>query len=156
MLHWTWKNFDQLSLEQLYDAIHLRQQVFVVEQQCLYPDADGFDPACLHVLGYDDAGALMAYARILPPGVRYEEPSIGRVIVAEQLRGKGIGEILMRQALLRAAALYPGAPVRISAQARLERFYRRLGFVSVGELYDDVGIPHIDMLTSEHVENTVP
>jgi ElaA protein len=155
MLHWTWKNFDQLSLEQLYDAIHLRQQVFVVEQQCLYPDADGFDPACLHVLGYDDAGALMAYARILPPGVRYEEPSIGRVIVAEQLRGKGIGEILMRQALLRAAALYPGAPVRISAQARLERFYRRLGFVSVGELYDDVGIPHIDMLTSEHVENTV-
>lgn len=146
MLHWIWKTFDQLSLEQLYDAIHLRQQVFVIEQECLYLDADGFDPACLHGLGYDDQGALMAYARILPPGVRYAEPSIGRVIVAEQLRGKGIGEALMKQALARSAALYPDMSVRISAQARLERFYQRLGFLTVSDLYDDTGIPHVDML----------
>lgn len=146
MLHWIWKTFDQLSLEQLYDAIHLRQQVFVIEQECLYLDADGFDPACLHGLGYDNQGALVAYARVLPPGVRYAEPSIGRVIVAEPLRGKGIGEALMKQALARTAALYPGMPVRISAQARLERFYQRLGFASVGDLYDDTGIAHVDML----------
>lgn len=151
MLHWLWKTFDQLSLEQLYDAIHLRQQVFVIEQECLYLDADGFDPACLHGLGYDDHGALVAYARVLPPGVRYAEPSIGRVIVAEQLRGQGIGEALMKQAMARTAALHPDMPIRISAQARLERFYQRLGFVSVGDLYDDTGIPHLDMLAPADV-----
>ncbi|MBO9537227.1 GNAT family N-acetyltransferase [Herbaspirillum sp.] len=152
MLHWIWKTFDQLSLEQLYDAIRLRQQVFVIEQECLYPDADGFDPACLHGLGYDNEGALMAYARVLPPGVRYAEPSIGRLIVAEQLRGKGAGEALMKQAMARTTALYPGMPMRISAQARLERFYRRLGFISVGDLYDDTGIPHVDMLAPADVQ----
>nr|WP_198979846.1 GNAT family N-acetyltransferase [Herbaspirillum sp. ASV7] len=155
MLHWLWKTFDELSLEQLYDAIHLRQQVFVIEQECLYLDADGFDPACLHGLGYDDQGTLAAYARILPPGVRYAEPSIGRVIVSLPLRGKGLGEALMKQALARSAALYPGMAIRISAQARLERFYRRLGFVSVGDLYDDTGIAHVDMLAPADVPTPV-
>lgn len=147
MLHWTWKTFDQLSLRQLYDAIHLRQKVFVIEQACLYLDADGFDPTSRHALGYDKHGTLVAYARLLPPGVRYAEPSIGRVIVAEHLRGQGLGEEVMKQALALAAELYPRSPVRISAQARLEEFYQRLGFHREGALYDDVGIPHVDMLT---------
>jgi ElaA protein len=156
MPQWIWKTFHQLSLEQLYAVIHLRQQVFVIEQQCLYPDADGFDAASMHCLGYDQQGVLVAYARILPPGVRYAEPSIGRVIVAGQLRARGIGEELMKQTLLQAAALYPDASVRISAQARLERFYRKLGFTRVGELYDDVGIAHIDMLTAKHAGKRLP
>lgn len=146
MMHWHWQPFHRLSLAQLYDAINLRQRVFVIEQNCLYLDADGLDPSCWHGLGYDENGTLLACARIVPPKLRYSEPSIGRVIVCEQCRGKGIGQTLMQQAIAQTSDLYPGLPIRISAQAHLEVFYRTLGFTAVGELYDDTGIPHIDML----------
>ncbi|PUA18707.1 GNAT family N-acetyltransferase [Glaciimonas sp. PCH181] len=146
MMHWYWQPFHRLSLEQLYDALNLRQRVFVIEQNCLYLDADGLDQSCWHGLGYDDNGTLQAYARIVPPKLRYPEPSIGRVIVSEQSRGKGVGQTLMQQAIAQTSDLYPGLPIRISAQAQLEVFYGTLGFATVGELYDDTGIPHIDML----------
>ena len=146
MLDWNWQPFRCLGIDQLYETMTLRQQVFVIEQACLYLDADGFDMQAVHGLGRLRDGGLAAYARILPPGSRYREPSIGRVLVAPALRGEGHGYDLMRRAIEETARLYPGHTIRISAQAHLERFYRGLGFSPAGTLYDDAGIPHIDMV----------
>lgn len=145
MLNWTWQPFHKLSLDQLYEAMMLRQRIFVIEQTCLYLDADGFDSQCRHGLGYSQKGALVAYARIVPPGSRYPEPSIGRVVIVPELRGNGTGYDLMQRAIDETVSLFPELPIRISAQAHLERFYRQLGFEPAGPLYDDAGIPHIDM-----------
>ncbi|GIZ51974.1 GNAT family N-acetyltransferase [Noviherbaspirillum aridicola] len=147
MLDWTWLPFHALTPEQLYDAMMLRQRVFVIEQRCLYPDADGLDPACRHGLAYSPSGTLHAYARILQPGVRHPEPSIGRVVVVPELRGRGLGRDLMQAAMREAMRLFPGQPLRISAQAHLRDFYRQFGFEPSGPVYDDAGIPHVDMFS---------
>lgn len=124
--------------------MRLRQLVFSVEQDCAYLDADGADLDAHHVLGFEGS-ELVAYARILKPGTRYEQGSIGRVITAAEIRGKGFGRELMMLALEHCARLYPGAAVRISAQARLEKFYQSLGFVSDGAPYAEDNIPHLAM-----------
>lgn len=132
--------FEQLSPRRLHEVFRLRAAVFVVEQACLYEDIDGLDPAAEHVLFEDDEG-LAGYARILPAGTRFPEPSIGRVVVAPRVRGKGLGRRLMEAAIARAEA--HGA-LALSAQAHLEAFYASLGFVA-GERYDEDGIPHVAM-----------
>jgi ElaA protein len=139
----TWREhaFDELSVGELYALLALRQRVFVVEQACPYLDADGADAVSRH-LWAEDADALRAYCRIVPPGVKFAEVSIGRVITAPEARGTGLGKELMHRAL---AACGP-VSVRIGAQAYLERFYAELGFERVSEPYLDDGIPHIDML----------
>ena len=142
----VWRHFSQLSVDALYAVLAMRQRVFVIEQKCLYLDADGVDPQCWHGLACSDAGVLRAYARIVPPGVCHAQASIGRVLVDAPYRGGGAGWALMASAMQQAARLYPGQPVRISAQLRLERFYCLLGFVPSGQPYDDAGIAHIDML----------
>lgn len=148
MMAWRWLPFQELSTAQLYAAMQLRQRVFVIEQSCLFLDADGIDQDAWHGLGYLPDGELGAYARIVPPGKAFHLPSIGRVVTAPELRGKSAGHELMRQAMMQVARLFPGQDVKIGAQAHLQRFYARFGFAPVGELYDEDGIAHIHMIAA--------
>ena len=123
---WQWARFGELTVGDLYAVVRLREAVFIVEQNCPYPDADGRDPNAWHLLGWVQGPAqreLVAYARIFEPGVRYDESSIGRVVSAPHVRGTGIGKALMAEALRRIESLAPGQPVKIAAQRRLEDFY---------------------------------
>ena len=146
-MNWHWCRFEDLGVHDLYDALALRLRVFVLEQGP-YQDADGIDPHAWHLLGRESGGALIAYLRVVDPGRKYEEPSIGRVVVAPEARGRALGRALMQEGIARCRAAWPGRGIRISAQARLERFYRSLGFELVGAEYLEDGIPHIEMLRS--------
>jgi len=146
---WQWSRFGELTPDDLYAAVRLREEVFIVEQECVYRDADGRDPVAWHLLGWADSPSgrtLVAYARIFEPGVRYTEASIGRVVTAPQARGTGLGKALMAEALRRLDGLAPGQPVKIAAQRRLEKFYLDLGFKTISAPYEEDGIIHVDML----------
>lgn len=140
-MDWHCKPFDELTLLELYAITELRERVFIVEQKCPYVDADGVDPASRH-LWAAVAASIKAYLRIVPAGVKFREISIGRVITAPDARGTGLGRELMRRGI----AACGKVPIRIGAQAHLERFYNELGFVRASEVYDEDGIPHIEML----------
>lgn len=142
----TWLPFSSLSARQVHDVLQLRQRVFVVEQKCAYLDADGLDPKCWHGLGVLPDGTLVATARLVPPGLAYPEPAIGRVVSNPDFRRHGFGRQLMTEAITETRRLYPGQPIRIGAQRYLERFYGALGFVAFGEPYLEDGIPHVYML----------
>lgn len=143
---WTWARFEQLRLDDLYDALALRCRVFVLEQGP-YLDPDGLDRHCWHLLGRDPAsGALHAYARIVDAGRKFDEPSLGRVITSPETRGSGLGRALVAEALRRLDVESPKAANRISAQAHLERFYAGHGYRRVGEPYLEDNIPHLEML----------
>jgi ElaA protein len=145
-LHWAFLRFSELGVDNLYDLLALRSEVFVIEQACVFQDMDGADRASFHLLGRDGAGALQAYLRVVDAGVKYAEPSIGRVITAAASRGTGLGQRLMAEGLARSAAVWPGRAIRIGAQSRLENFYAGLGFVRAGADYIEDGIPHTEML----------
>ncbi len=132
MIEWTCKKFTDLSPSELYEIMKLRAAVFVVEQKCAYQDADGKDSNAHHVMGYDEQKSLIAYSRILPAGVSYNEPSIGRVVSATNYRGKGIGKELMKETMRALKTMYGNVPVRISAQCYLLKFYTDLNFKIVG------------------------
>ncbi|MDP6907903.1 MAG: GNAT family N-acetyltransferase [Flavobacteriales bacterium] len=144
-LRWEWKSFGQLSSDQLYTILTVRQEVFVLEQSCLYLDADGKDRKSFHLMGYD-GDALVAYARIVEPGISYPEVSIGRILSSQKVRGKGSGKELMHKALERIAKEYGDVPVRISAQSYLKDFYQQFGFEPTGKEYLEDEIPHMEML----------
>jgi ElaA protein len=144
-MHWTWTRFEELGVQGLYEILALRCRVFILEQGP-YLDPDGRDLHCWHLQGRDDAGELQTYLRAVDPGIRYAEPSIGRVVTAPELRGTGRGRRLMHEGLVRCAAQWPGQAVRISAQARLRDFYAGLGFEPVGDEYLEDAIPHLEML----------
>ena len=146
MTGWRFAHFDELSAREVHDILQARSAVFVVEQACLFQDMDGADVAGWHLFARADDGTIAAYCRLLPAGRAFAEPSIGRVITAEKVRGTGLGRALMQEALRRAAALWPGAALRIGAQQHLEGFYRSLGFVADSEPYDEDGIPHVEMV----------
>lgn len=146
MIAWQWYTFNELTTDLLYRAMTLRQRVFAVEQNCAYLDADGFDRQSHHLLGMNEAGDLIAYLRLVQPGYKYEELSIGRVISAPEVRGQGVGRELMRTGIAGVERMFPGQPVRISAQAHLQKFYEECGFHAVSGLYLEDGIPHIEML----------
>lgn len=146
---WQWSRFSELTPEDLYAVVRLREAVFIVEQNCPYPDADGRDPNAWHLLGWvqgSNRRSLVAYARLFEPGVRYDEGSIGRVVTAPEVRGTGVGKALMAEALRRIESLAPGQPIKIAAQRRLEDFYLGLGFRTVSAPYEEDGIIHVDML----------
>lgn len=145
-LNWRWSRFEDLGVDDLYDALALRSRVFVVEQNCVFLDADGYDRQSWHLLGRDAAGALQALLRAVDPGLKCAEPSIGRVITAPPYRGTGAGHRLITEGLARCAQVWPGQAVRIGAQSRLESFYASHGFVTVGVPYIEDGIPHLEML----------
>lgn len=145
MIHWHWLRWDDLRLDDLYDALALRCRVFILEQGP-YLDPDGIDRQCWHLLGRDDAGVLQAYLRVVDPGLKYAEPSIGRVISSAERRGTGLGRALVAEGVTRCLAAWPGQGIRISAQAHLERFYAGFGFEPVGEPYLEDDTPHLEML----------
>ncbi len=144
-MNWTWHGFDGFDIHALYDALALRCRVFIGEQGP-YQDPDGIDQRSWHLLGRDAGGALVAYLRVVEPGIKYAEPSIGRVITAPEVRGSGAGKLLMREGIACARSVWPGCAIRISAQARLRRFYEELGFSAVGDEYLEDDIPHLEML----------
>ena len=146
-LAWTWQRFADLGVDTLYEVLALRARVFILEQGP-YLDPDSADKQSWHLLGHDVAGALLASLRVVDPGVKYPEPSIGRVVTALEARGNGTGHALMQEGLARCHAAWPGRAVRISAQAHLQRFYGGLGFLAVSDEYLEDDIPHIEMLWS--------
>ncbi len=141
------KHFSELSAAELYEVLKLRVNVFVVEQTCPYPECDDKDQQAYHLMGYS-ANELMAYARILAPGVSYPTASIGRVVVKAEYRLYKKGYELMRLAINKTCQLYDINEITISAQHRLEKFYCNLGFKSKGGIYLEDDIPHIKMLFS--------
>lgn len=143
-IDWRCARFDALTPREL-QRIHIaRQQVFVVEQGCAFQDADLVDESSTHVWA-SARGELLAYARIVDPGLKCAEPSIGRVLTTPAARGSGLGRELLRRAVDHCGAAHPRQDIVISAQHRLERFYREAGFASVGEPYLEDGQPHIEM-----------
>ena len=144
---WRWCRFAELSVFDLQAIYMARQQVFVIEQACAYLDADGFDEASWHLAAWSPGHKVpLAYARVVHPGQKYAEPSIGRVITTAAARGSGLGRELMRRAIACCTEAFPGQGIRISAQTRLEPFYAGLGFVAVGPPYLEDGIPHTEMV----------
>ena len=142
---WTWTRFEALSVRDLYDLLALRNQVFVVEQTCVFPDTDYCDQSAWHLLGRDADGQLVAYLRGIDAGIKYREPSLGRVVTAERVRGHGLGRALMEEGIRRGRALWPRRDIVIGAQQRLAAFYTSLGFIVEGETYLEDGIDHIRM-----------
>jgi ElaA protein len=142
------KKFEDLTVQELYDIMVLRQEVFVVEQDCPYLDADGRDTLGWHAMlidGPDDQ--IMAYTRLLGPGVSYEKySSIGRVVSSQKGRGKGYGKAIMDESVSKLISLYPDHSIKISAQSYLLKFYTEFGFVKTGEEYLEDGIPHMGMI----------
>ncbi|OIQ27243.1 MAG: GNAT family N-acetyltransferase [Bacteroidetes bacterium MedPE-SWsnd-G2] len=141
------KPFDALSIEELYQILQLRSEVFVVEQDCVYQDMDGKDKDALHVIGYKN-NKLVAYTRIFEPGYYFEYSSIGRVVVDKNERTHGYGYDIMNASIKAIKNTYNTSKIKISAQVYLKRFYNNLEFFEVGEGYLEDGIPHIGMIRS--------
>lgn len=149
MIEWQWLAFEQIPVADLYQVLHHRQQVFMLEQKCLYPDIDNHDQGAHHLMAWqtvDGQRQLAAYLRCIAPGVKYPEMSLGRVLTTQAARGGGIGRLLLAEGIARAEALHPGHGFRIGAQHHLEQFYGGFGFQTVTEPYDEDGIMHIDMV----------
>ncbi|MEE8307314.1 MAG: GNAT family N-acetyltransferase [Gammaproteobacteria bacterium] len=149
-VEWQWSCFDELTTHDLYEVLKLRQAVFVVEQDCAYQDVDDVDQSAWHLLGWQRPQKpnreLVAYLRLVFPGIKYPEPSIGRVLTAASARRRGLGMRLTQEALVQATREYPGQSLRISAQQYLADFYKEVGFQIVSEPYDEDGIPHVEMV----------
>ena len=143
-LVWVIRKFHELTAAELYSVMQLRNEVFVVEQYCVYQDADGKDKQALHLAGWED-GELIAYCRILPPGICFPESSIGRVVSSPKYRKTGAGKELMKMAIGKAFDLFSCTTIRIGAQLYLANFYTSFGFVQCSETYLEDGIPHIEM-----------
>lgn len=144
-IRWHCLPFESLPSLILYDLLRLRSEVFVVEQNCVFQDIDRQDMDAHHLLGYNEAGTLAAYARLFDAGKCYEEASIGRVIVAQPFRKYGLGRELMRQALFWSDSLFGARANKIGAQQHLEQFYNGFGYEQCGPMYVEDGIPHIPM-----------
>lgn len=144
MINWSYKNFNELLPEELYAILQLRNEVFVVEQNCVFQDADDKDQPSLHLMGWREH-KLVAYTRIVPPGLSYKEPSIGRVVTSAQERGKGTGHELMMVSINKVHELYGVGNIKIGAQLYLKKFYESHGFMQTGDVYLEDGIDHIEM-----------
>lgn len=144
---WSHKPFSELTTVELYEILYLRQEVFIVEQNCPYQDCDGKDFKSLHLMGFSENNELLAYCRIVAPGVSYEEVSIGRVITKPAYRKYGFGKQLIAQAIKIIEKHYGNVEIRIGAQSYLLNFYAAFGFETL-EPYMEDGIPHHIMLRS--------
>jgi len=144
MINWITRKFDELTLEQLYSILQLRNEVFIVEQNCIYNDTDGKDQSAWHLMAIE-GDKLIAYTRILPPGISYSDPAIGRVVTAPSTRRSGLGKELMKRSIEACEKLFGKTSITLNAQVYLQSFYESLGFIVVGEEYLDDEIPHIRM-----------
>ncbi|RBA24649.1 GNAT family N-acetyltransferase [Herminiimonas fonticola] len=146
MIVWQWATFDELDAATLCAVLAARQDVFVLEQQCLYADIDGNDQRAFHLIGrHEDTQQLAAYLRCFAPGDKYPEAALGRVLTVQSMRGLGLGKLLMAEGIRRVEQYFPGAAIRISAQEHLVHFYGAFGFHRVSDTYLEDGIPHIEM-----------
>ena len=145
-LDWRCSHFDALTPAELYAITRARISVFIVEQTCPYQDADGADPACHHLWTLAGGSEIAAYLRIVPPGVKCAEPSLGRILTTTAGRGIGMGRALVQEGIRRVESMYGAQPIRIGAQRYLLAFYESFGFVRTGYDYDEDGIPHSEML----------
>ena len=145
ILQWSWKSFKQLTKHELYELLRFRQSIFVVEQQSWYQDADGLDEDSQHLL-VKDKKELIGYLRLIPPGLKYETSSIGRIALSESFRGNSLGSRLVNEGLRRSSEIYFSNASTISAQEYLINFYRKHGFTVQGEIYDEDVIPHVQMI----------
>ncbi len=147
MVTFRCKPFHELTVSQLYAIIALRLEVFAVEQNCPYQDADGVDPHSWHMMGFDDNGKIVAYARLIPKGISYEHhASLGRVVTASSIRKTGVGKGLMKVVMEQMEQLFPNENIKIGAQTYLRKFYEGYGFVVSGKQYLEDGIPHFPMV----------
>ncbi|MCY1523074.1 hypothetical protein D9M68_579580 [compost metagenome] len=144
-LNWSYKKYEELTTSELYAILQLRNEVFVVEQNCVYQDIDGKDQQSFHLMAWHD-GELAAYTRLVAPGISFKEASIGRVITSPRYRAKGIGILLMEKSIAHTLQSYATNQIKIGAQLYLKRFYSGFGFVQTSEIYLEDGIEHIDML----------
>ncbi len=143
---WKIKHFKELTTDELYSIFHLRIAVFIVEQNCPFQDADGKDQESFHLMGFDEVNEFVAYARILPAGYFYKEPSIGRVATSPKARGTGTGKELMQNAIEFIEQKFGNIPIRIGAQRYLIKFYSSFGFVVEGQEYLEDNIWHVEMV----------
>ena len=148
-MDYKWKNFDELSLDDLYAILNLRQKVFIVEQDCPYIDADYTDQDAFHLLGYQ-GNNLIAYLRAFKPGLKYEGSSMGRIVTEKNSRGIGLGKEIIKEGVRFLKKEYPSYEIVISAQHRLQHFYIELGFISRGDVYLEDNIDHIQMYTPQN------
>lgn len=144
-MNWIVKPFDSLTPHELYAVLQLRTEVFVVEQDCVYQDMDNKDQQCFHLMGWQD-DHLLAYTRLVPPGLSYNEPSIGRVVTSPSSRGTGLGKTLIEKSITEIFNLYGKGPIKIGAQLYLKKFYESFDFEQTGDVYDEDGIDHIKMI----------
>lgn len=143
-LEWKYKSFKELTVDELYSILQLRNEVFSVEQNCVYQDADNKDQPAYHLCGWD-GNTLAAYCRILPQGISYNHPSIGRVVTSPQHRKGGHGREMMHIAVKKTIEQFNDTTIIISAQLYLKKFYESIGFVQISDKYMEDGIPHIKM-----------
>jgi len=143
-LEWKIKRFEALTIDDLYNLLQLRSEVFVVEQNCVYQDIDGKDQKALHLIG-EDKDKIVAYARLFKPSDYFEQASIGRVVVKETSRSNKLGHILMREAIQAIETHFSATKITISAQLYLKNFYESHGFIQTSEMYLEDDIPHIEM-----------
>ncbi|MGZ3938882.1 MAG: GNAT family N-acetyltransferase [Flavisolibacter sp.] len=144
-IQWVLKKFDELSPHQVYAILQLRSEVFVVEQNCVFQDADDKDQNSYHLMGFEDS-KLVAYTRLVPAGEIYEQPSIGRVVTSSSVRGTGAGRELMKESITYCESLFGSQRIKIGAQLYLEKFYESFGFQRVSDVYLEDGIEHIYMI----------
>lgn len=144
-LHWIVKKFEELTSIEIYAIMQLRNEVFVVEQNCVYQDADNKDIASYHLMAWQ-GNKLVAYTRLLPPGLSYTEPSIGRVVTSASVRGNGTGRLLMQHSIAYIKKLFGNSAIKIGAQYYLKNFYSSLQFKQTSEIYLEDNIEHIEML----------
>jgi len=148
-IEWQCTPFEKLTPHDLYAAMQIRQRVFIIEQTCIYMDADGSDQHAHHLFGWTSEGGprrLIAYARLFPPGIKFEQASIGRVSTHPDARGTGAGKELMREAIECVENARWGTAIRIAAQMYLEAFYEGFGFTRVNDPYLEDDIWHVDMV----------
>ena len=146
MISWVFKKFDTLTPFELYSIHQLRNEVFVVEQNCVFQDADNKDQESYHLMAWDNE-ILIAYARIVPAGVAYDiYPSIGRVVTSAKVRNTGVGKMLMQHSIEELQKLFGNVPIKLGAQLYLKKFYESFGFSQTSEVYLEDGIPHIEMI----------
>ena len=150
MLNYTCLHFSDLVIEELFDILALRQKIFIVEQKCIYQDADSFDKNSWHVLGQDSYDSLLAYSRIIPNEYYAEKYiNISRVLIASSIRNSGEGKILMNNTIEFTHNLFGKIPIKISAQTYLIKYYQNLGFEINGGTFLEDGIPHIAMILND-------
>jgi ElaA protein len=144
---WQCKPFNKLSINELYEILALRTEVFIVEQNCPFQDQDGRkDFESLHFFGKNSENQIVAYTRLVPMGIAFTEASIGRVVSSKKYRGQGIGRLLMEKSIIYLYQNFGEIPIRIGAQLYLKRFYESFGFIQEGEIYHEDGIEHIEMV----------